>query len=281
MAHAADPPRLTVVVVTHNSRRDLDGCLGSLSQHAPKVPHTIVVVDSGSTDGTPALIRARWPAVRVLEPGRNVGFARANNLAIDATRSELVLLLNPDTVVPAGAVDALVADLDAHPDAAVVGPRIVDGEGHAELSWGPMPSPLAELRQKCLVRANDRRWPVVAPWIDRLARQARWPDWVTGACLLIRRADLQAAGRFDERYFLYNEDVDLCAAVRARGRRIRFSPVAEVVHLRGRSGGPSARTEYHRSHLAFYEKHRPAWAPALRWYLKLRRRLPDTTAQGR
>ena len=93
----------------------------------------------------------RWPDVRLIETGANLGFAKANNVGIRATQSELVLLLNSDTLVPAGAVDGLVADLRAHPDAAVAGPRLVDGEGRAELSFGRMMGPLNELRQKLVV----------------------------------------------------------------------------------------------------------------------------------
>jgi N-acetylglucosaminyl-diphospho-decaprenol L-rhamnosyltransferase len=102
-------------------------------------------------------------------------------------------------------------------------------------------------------------------------------DWVSGACLLVRRADAELAGLLDERYFLYTEDVDFCAAVRARGRRILFTPAAEVVHLRGRSRStvPGAmNAAYRRSHLAFYEKHHPGWAPILRLYLRLKRQIP-------
>jgi N-acetylglucosaminyl-diphospho-decaprenol L-rhamnosyltransferase len=103
----------------------------------------------------------------------------------------------------------------------------------------------------------------------------RTADWVSGACLLARREAVQAVGGFDERYFLYEEDVDLCAALRARGGRILFTPAAEVVHLRGRSrrsAGTRAEAAYDRSHLAFYEKHRPAWVPLLRWWLRVRGR---------
>ena len=102
-------------------------------------------------------------------------------------------------------------------------------------------------------------------------------DWVSGAALLAYRADLQAVGLLDERYFLYTEDVDLCAAIRARGRRILFTPAATITHLRGRSRATSpaaSNAAYRRSHLAFYEKHHPRWAPVLRVYLRLKGQLP-------
>ena len=100
-------------------------------------------------------------------------------------------------------------------------------------------------------------------------------DWVSGACLLVRRHDAEAVGLLDERYFLYTEDVDFCAALRARGRRVLFTPAAEVTHLRGRSRASAAdamNPAYRRSHVAFYEKHHPRWAPVLRAYLRVRRR---------
>jgi hypothetical protein len=266
-------PRLDIIIVSFNCRNELDACLRSLTDAPPAVGHEILVVDNASSDGTSAHVRAAWPGVRLIDAGRNAGFGGANNLGIRASAGELVLLLNPDTIVPAGAIDALVAVLQSRPDAAAVGPRIVDAAGHAELSFGAMLGPLAELRQKILVTGSDRGTPIVARLVDRMTRRRREPDWVSGACLLIRRPDLEAAGLFDERFFLYTEDVDLCAAVRARGRAILFAPEAEIVHLRGRSRASArsaAQIAYRRSHLAFYEKHHPRLAPVLKAYLRLR-----------
>ncbi|MBI2828524.1 MAG: glycosyltransferase family 2 protein [Acidobacteria bacterium] len=271
-------PRLSIVIVTYNSAGQIDACLRSLSAHPPSVNHETLLVDNASPDGTVAAVRQRWPGVRVIETGANVGFARANNMGIRQTSGELVLLLNPDTVMPAGALDTLVASLDARPDAAVAGPRLVDASGRAELSFGTMIGPLAELRQKVLVTGTDRGAPFVGSYVDRLTRRAHEVDWVSGACLLVRRSDAEAAGLLDERYFIYAEDVDFCAAIRARGRRVLFTPEAQVVHLRGRSVASMPRateTAYRRSHLAFYAKHHPRWVPFLRAYLKLRHRLPD------
>ena len=108
------------------------------------------------------------------------------------------------------------------------------------------------------------------------------PDWVSGACWLARRAVLEAAGLFDERFFLYTEDVDLCARVRSAGHRVAFVPSAVVRHTRGASRATArdaAETHYRRSQVAFYEKHHPRWAPLLRGYLMLKGALPDTSKQ--
>ena len=136
-----------------------------------------------------------------------------------------------------------------------------------------MISPLAELRQKLLVVGHDRRWPVIGALVKRMTSQPRQVDWVSGACLLARRAELEAAGLLDERFFMYTEDVDICASVRASGRLVRFEPAARIVHRRGRSRATASRathSAYRQSQLAFYEKHHPGWAPLLRTYLRLR-----------
>jgi N-acetylglucosaminyl-diphospho-decaprenol L-rhamnosyltransferase len=276
--------RLSIVIVTFNSAADIGTCLESILSAAPDTAHEVVVVDNASSDGTVALVRERWPHVRVIEAGGNLGFARANNLGIRETASELVLLLYPDTAPAERSIDGLVAVLDSQPRVAVAGPRLVDEGGRAELSYGSMIGPLAELRQKFLVHGHARSWPLVSERVERASRQPSFPDWVSGACLLIRRADLEQAGLLDERYFLYTEDVDLCAAVRGTGRLVRFCPEAEVVHARGASresaSGP-AEQAYRRSHLAFYRKHHPAWAPVLAAYLKIRGRFPDSSIQDR
>ena len=267
-------PRLTIIIVSYNSRDPLEHCLRSLTAAPPHIDREIVVVDNASTDGTPEHVRERWPGVRLIEAGGNVGFARANNIGIRQTFGELVLLLNPDTIVSEGTLDHLVAALDARVTAAVVGPRIVDREGRPELSFGKMISAWAELQQKILLVGNDRQLPVISTIVERMTRRSRVVDWVSGACLLIRRADLEAVGLLDERFFLYTEDVDLCASVRARGREVWFIADVEIVHLRGRSIATARRASeesYRRSQIAFYEKHHPGWAPLLKLYLKLKR----------
>ncbi|MGH9349695.1 MAG: glycosyltransferase family 2 protein [Vicinamibacterales bacterium] len=259
---------MSIIIVSYNVRDDLERCLHSLADQALAVDHEILVIDNASTDGTADAVRARWAGVRLVEAGANLGFSKANNLGIRQSSGELVLLLNGDTLVPAGAIDALVRALDRRPDAAIAGPRLVDAQGRAELSFGRMISPLNELRQKLRARGN----------VERLTSRERDVDWVSGACLLVRRADADAVGLLDERYFMYTEDVDFCAAVRARGRRVLFVPSAEIVHLRGRSrqrAPGETQAAYRRSQLAFYEKHHPRWAPILRVYLRLRERRPD------
>lgn len=271
-------PELAILIVSHNTKHELETCLRSLRDHAPSTSHEIVVIDNASKDGSADAVRSQWPEVRLIALNANVGFASANNEGIRQTTSELILLLNSDTVVPAGAIDRLVRALRELPGASIAGPRLVDGHGNPELSFGRMIGPLRELCQKTIVRFGSRRL------IAAMTSRPRQVDWVSGACLLVRRRDAEAAGLLDERYFMYGEDVDFCAAVRARGGRVHFTPAAEVIHLRGRSRtvDPVAAGEaYRRSQLAFYRKHHPAWEPILRLYLGLRGKLPGESADKR
>lgn len=267
-------PRVDIIIVNYNNREDLIGCLRSLEEARSSSVARIIVVDNGSTDDSVSEVERQWPHVEVLALGRNAGFAAANNAGIQQASSPLVLLLNSDTLVPAGAIDGLVERLEAT-GATAAGPLLVDAAGMPEVSFGPMLSPTAELRQSLRVRCASSRNVLARRYIGRLIRRERNVDWVSGGCLLVQRQAALDAGLLDERYFLYEEDVDFCAALRARGGRILFTPAVSVVHLRGRSvrrsGRPSTH-HYDRSHLAFYEKHRPGWAPVLRWWLKVRGR---------
>jgi N-acetylglucosaminyl-diphospho-decaprenol L-rhamnosyltransferase len=267
---------LAVVIVSYNTREDLGRTLDSLASAPPSLPHQVVVVDNGSTDGSLDMVRGRYRHVLAIDAGANLGFSKANNLGIRATSSDLVLLLNSDTEVPGGAIDGLARELRAHPEAAVAGPRLVDAQGRPELSIGRMIGPINELRQKVTGALYDRGWGPVRRRVERSLATPQEVDWVSGACLLVWRADAEAVGLLDERFFLYTEDVDFCASVRRRGRRVRFVPSVEVRHLRGRSrrANPvAASAAYRRSHLAFYAKHHPHWHRLLRTYLRLRGQL--------
>lgn len=273
--------RLDIVVVSFNARDDLRQCLGSLRAAPPALPHMVTVVDNGSSDGSAAVVADAFPGARLIALTQNAGFARANNMGIRAGTGDLVLLLNSDTIVPAGALDGLVSALVARPGAAAAGPRLVDGTGRAELSFGRMLSPWNELRQKTLQGLGAHGPGPLRDVIEHLTSRERLVDWVSGACLLVWRRDAEAVGLLDERYFMYAEDVDFCAALRGGGREVLFTPAAEIVHLRGRSRrSREAETaaHYRRSQLAFYAKHHPRWHRLLAWYLRVKGAGPGPSA---
>ncbi|MBI3932143.1 MAG: glycosyltransferase family 2 protein [Acidobacteria bacterium] len=263
--------QVAAVVVSYNTREDLLRCLASLRRIT--LPLEAVVVDNASADGSVEAVLAQFPHVRVIASAENLGFSRANNLGLRETRAPHCLVLNSDAEVRPGAVETLVAALDRRPDVGIVGPRTVGSDGGPQVSFGPALTPLSEWRQRRLVRGLRAG----AVWARRAAeersRRPCDPDWVSGSCFLARRGALEAVGGFDEGYFLYEEDVDLCVRVRGAGWRVAYEPAAEVVHHLGRSmeTSPSrARLEYHRSHLRYYRKHNgPLGAVLLRGHLTL------------
>lgn len=262
---------LAIIIVTYNSATEIGPCLDSLVGHTEPFPTAITVVDNASSDGTAGMVRDRWPSVQVIESPTNAGFSRANNLGIRATGGDYVLLLNPDTVAPPGAVQTLVRGLAAHPDAAIAGARLLSERGFPELSWGDPIGPWNELKRKVFSTLYHRKVRRIVRKVDQLSRQAREVSWVSGACMVIRRPDLEAVGLLDERFFMYTEDVDLCIAMANRGRTVLYVAGAELLHYRGRSAARNPATErlYRRSQVAYYEKHLPHWAGLLRAYLKL------------
>jgi GT2 family glycosyltransferase len=266
----SEAPRVSAVIVSFNTREHLLRCVASLEAHVT-LPLQAVVVDNGSSDGSVEALGSAHPAVQVIENRANLGFAAACNRGLRDARAPYVLLLNSDAEVCAGAVEGLAAILDARADVGIVGPRTLGHDGGPQVSFGPDLTPVAEWRQRRLVRAVRERRPEAIREVQALCAREQEPVWVSGACLLARKAALDAVGGLDERFFLYEEDVDLCLRVRKAGWRILYTPGAVVMHHLGRSMEkiPAlSRLEYDRSHLRFYAKHRGLGAQALlRLYL--------------
>jgi len=265
-----------IIIVNFNTRPELEACLSSLDAAPPACAARIVVVDNASGDGSVAAVRSQWPTVDVIALDRNIGFGAANNVALRQCQFRYAVLLNSDTQVRAGAIDRLRERMIAR-GAVAAGPRLVDGRGRPEVSFGRMLSPLGEAVQRWRLRVAEQPKHWASGYLRRYLGKERFVDWASGACLLLDVGAASAAGFFDERYFMYEEDVDLCAALRRAGGRILFTPEPEVTHLGGRSVRPVTSTtagnsHYDRSHVAFYEKHAPHWAAWLRLWLRLRGR---------
>ena len=281
----SDAPRLAVVVVSFEARETLVAGLAALRAPA-SFPLELVVVDNASTDGSAESVRAREPGALLIANGDNLGFARACNQGWRASRAPHVLFLNPDAEVTPGAVETLVSLLESRPAVGAAGPRTRGSDGTIQVSTGPDLTPLAELRQRRLVLGVARREAHALAEAEALHAREHEPAWVSGSCLVVRRAALEAVGGFDERFFLYEEDADLCRRLREAGWRVVFTPAAEVKHHLGRSMSKAprrARLEYHRSHLLYYGKHNgPFSRAALRILLAARgaRAWLDATVAG-
>ncbi len=230
------PASTGVVIVTHETRDEVLGALASLATH----PGPVVVVDSGSSDGTSDAVRAAHPDVRVLELG-NVGYGRAVNAGAGLFEDDIdvVVAANADVRFQPGSIATLVTALDADPGVAIVGPRVRYPDGGHQASARRSPSLGTAVMHAAigwLAPANPatRRYHAL-DLTGPGAREACDVDWVSGCAFAIRRSDLDAVGGFDPGYRLFVEDVDLCDRLRRRGRRIRFEPGAVVEHRVGAS----------------------------------------------
>jgi len=237
---------MAIVVVNHNTREHLRRCLASL---VADTPAQTVVVDTGSSDGSADLVRYEFPAVELVETD-NRGYGAGANAGLARSRSRYTLLLNADTRPCPGAPLALASYLDEHPRAAVAGPLIVDEHGHVEPTARKFPTPLEILLQESgLHRVLRRKVRNAAP---------QEVDWVLGAALALRRDALADVGGFDESYFMYNEEVDLCLRLRRAGWEVHYAPAATVVHFGGASTSLQRAAmvqQYVRSTAALYRQH--------------------------
>jgi N-acetylglucosaminyl-diphospho-decaprenol L-rhamnosyltransferase len=219
-----------VVVVNHNTRDDLLACLHSLRDAATS---EVVVVDSGSTDGSLDAVAAAFPETRRL-PLPNVGFGKAANAGIALTDATTVVIANADTRVPPGSVEAMAAYLDERRDVGALGPLIRFPDGRVQLSARAFPSIGQAVGHGLLgLWWPQNRWTRAYRLTDWDHASERDVDWVSGCCLALRREAFDAVGGFDPAYFMFVEDVDLCYRLKEAGWRVVFAPVAEIVHAVG------------------------------------------------
>jgi N-acetylglucosaminyl-diphospho-decaprenol L-rhamnosyltransferase len=254
--------RVAAVVVNFESGTALTECLRTLVAESPA---EVVVVDNGSRDGSVARVPQDLPAVQVVVPGRNLGYGAAANRGAAASTAELILVCNSDLSIHPGALAALVGVLDQQPDVAVTGPLIRTPAGDRYPSARQFPS-LIDAGGHALLGLfmPDNRFTRnyqrsdMAPTDDTPQRV----DWVSGSCFLVRRSAFEAVGGFDEAYFMYAEDVDLCWRLAGAGWGAGYVPAAEVLHVQGVSTDHypfRMIVEHHRSLLRF------AWRSTMGW----------------
>jgi len=222
---------LSVIIVTFNSSPHIEGCLGSVFGHLEDLDHEVIVVDNGSEDETCGIIEERFPEAVLIRNGFNAGFARANNLALRRARGEFVLLVNPDTAWKKGEVKEAIRFMKDHPGAGALGCRLLLEDGSRQKSNGNFPTLTRELKETF---GLSRLFPQ-SPWMKGvyLYEDSMYPrsvDWVSGTFFLSDRRLLAEIGFFDERYFMYYEDIDLSRRIRDRRREVYYYPRIEVVH---------------------------------------------------
>jgi N-acetylglucosaminyl-diphospho-decaprenol L-rhamnosyltransferase len=252
-------PALDVVIVSFRCESLLRDCLSSLLEHPPSGPLRVHVVDNGSGDGTAEMVRREFPDVSLTASERNLGFGAANNIGIAAGEAPYVLVLNPDTRITPGALDALLAVIEARPEAGMIGPRLeLDDGGFDHASRRSFPTPLGALGHFTGIGRREGAPGALAQY--RAPEVQSGPvDAINGAFMLIRRSALERVGGFDERYWMYMEDLDLCYRFAQDGWTTWYEPTVTVAHVKAGTSGKhrSLRLTYafHYGMYRFYRDH--------------------------
>ena len=247
---------VSIIVVSYNARDHLERSLASVADGS----HEVIVVDNASTDGSPELVRERFPSVRLLELPENRGFGAGNNEGMRIASGRYFLLLNSDAWPVGDAVTRLLAFMDANPGVGVAGPRLVGTDGRLQKSVRGFPTVWRIATEYFFLRK-------LAPGSRALNAfygagfdysERREADFLMGAVLMLRRASVEQVGDFDTDFFMFSEETDLCYRMKEAGWTVEFSPEAEFVHVGGASTKPEWNRMYReqlRGHLLFLAKH--------------------------
>ena len=229
--------KLSIIILCWNDLKVIGDCLKSIYTTTRSTEFEIIVSDNGSTDGSVEFIRSQYPQVRVIENGRNLRFAKANNVGIRESRGEYVLILNPDTIIHEGTLDKLLPLADSHLEGGAFGCKVLNADGSYQGCARPLPSLRGEwigaLRLNVLAYLSDWFQPgIYVTWQGETQRKV---GWLAGCFILMRGDLLKRLGGFDEQFFYYHEDMDLCRRVWRAGYSIIYTPEVAITHLGGQS----------------------------------------------
>ena len=260
----ATAPTVSVVIVSYNGRDALGRCLASLDGERRLLAIEVIVVDNASADDAAGMVEEEYPWARLVRNTSNVGFAKAANTALGLARGEHVLLLNPDTIVPTGGIPALVDVLAERPEVGMLGCKLVQADGTFDHACKRgLPSVSSSFWYLIGLHRLFPRSPVFAAYVaGHVSEDAEGTvDAVNGAFMLLRREAVESVGGFDERFWLYGEDLDWCERFAEQGWQILYWPDVEVTHIKGGSGGSGrsrtwrANVAFHHSMWLYYDKH--------------------------
>lgn len=273
---------LSIIIVSWNVRDLLRHCLASVvrekglvisdwdSSPNPQSLTTnhftleIIVVDNASTDGSAAMVRDEFPAVRLVASERNLGYPGGNNVGLRMAQGRYLMILNPDTQVHPGALAAMVAYADAHPDVGVVGPQLLNPDGSVQSSRRRFPTFATALFESTWLQPLAPRRLLERYYVlDQPDDVTLDVDWVDGAALMARREAVEQVGLLDEGFFMYSEELDWCRRFRQAGWRVVYLPEAKIVHHRGKSSDQvvvARHVHFNTSKVRYFRKHHGALA---------------------
>jgi len=263
----SDRPLVSFVTVSYRMRHLVRHLLRALQEAKPSFSFEFFLVDNASGDGTVGFVREKHPWVHIIESQTNLGLSRANNLAIAKAQGEYVMILNPDLAIFPGELERWVEWMQTHPDVGISGPRLVNPDATDQDSCYRFPHLLIPAMRRTFLGSTSWGRRSVTNYLmkdmDRSVEQD--VDWILGAAMLIRREVLEKIGRFDERYFLYFEDTDVCRRAWQSGSRVCYTPAAKIIHLHQRDSRTSHAWEIFKNPVTRIHLH-----SALKYYWKYR-----------
>ncbi len=263
---------LSIIIVSWNVRDYLAACLETIQANAADLAFEILVVDSGSSDGTVEMVRARFSDVRLLPQPENVGFTRGNNIGLKQATGRYLLLLNPDTEIVGDALVQMVRYLEAHPDVGILGPHTLNSDGSTQSTWRRFPTFATALFESTWLQPFAPRRVLDRFYVRDIAdSDTADVDWVQGSALLARREVYEQIGGLDERYVMFSEELDWCKRAHQAGWRAVYLGSARIVHHGGKSTEQVAAAKhihFQQSKLRYFARfHGPLVALALRLFL--------------
>jgi N-acetylglucosaminyl-diphospho-decaprenol L-rhamnosyltransferase len=264
---------LSIILVNYNGTKFLDNCLNSIGQFVNLADSEVIIVDNFSTDNSINQIKDIFPSAQIICSQNNLGFGKANNLAVNHSRGQHLLFLNTDTILTENTPQILSDYLTRSQDVGVVSPRITFRDGSYQLSCGKLPNLVIEFLDKIRYGLDQKWHHIFGNLYDKQYSTVQEMGWLTGACLMIRRDVFEQLGGFDESFFMYFEDKDICKRVNEAGWKVVYYPQTSLIHLLGGSSSDvkkSANTYYRDSQLYYYQKHLGKFQTAiLKLYLRL------------
>jgi len=264
----AEKKIISIIILSWNTKKLLRDCLQSIYALDPK-PYTleIIVVDNGSTDGSPKMVKKKFPKAILIKNKKNLGYGAGNNQGMRKAKGDYFLLLNSDTIVKNKAPAKMAQFLNQHPEVGVIGCKLLNQDGSDQPSFGPFPNLLVTG-----VMLFGEHW--LGDLVRRSGNQVKETDWVMGAALMVKKEVFEKAGPMDEGIFMYMDEVEWCRRIKKASYRVMFYPKAKIIHLGGASS-PTGRKDpilnIYRGLIYFYKKHYSGWQlPILRLMLKLK-----------
>jgi N-acetylglucosaminyl-diphospho-decaprenol L-rhamnosyltransferase len=257
--HTPNNPDISVIVLNWNTRQLLRKCIASVYCTVSPIDIEVIVVDNNSSDGSADMVAESFPDATLIRNSKNIGFSAGNNLAIRQASGRYILLLNPDAELLPGSVQAMFDFAESHPDAAVIGPKLLNTDGSLQKNGRMFPTFAREMLHITKI------YRLAPGWFNRKYEWGRADfdaatevDEVSGACMLVRRAAIDKVGMLDERFFMYYEEVDWCRRFKDAGFTVWYLPEAEVIHHWAQGSRKAGLATSHiafRSQYLYYRKH--------------------------